>query len=61
MSRICLHKPTAEDYDSPGNVGAEANVMMTQFDELPEGWFTAGDIAAYAALYEQQQSTSGAV
>jgi hypothetical protein len=27
--------------------------MTTQFDELPEGWFTPGDIAAYAALYEQ--------
>jgi cephalosporin hydroxylase len=27
--------------------------MTTQANELPEGWFTPGDIAAYAALYEQ--------
>jgi cephalosporin hydroxylase len=27
--------------------------MAMQFDDLPEGWFSPEDIAAYAALYEQ--------
>jgi cephalosporin hydroxylase len=27
--------------------------MAMQFDDLPEGWFGPGDIAAYAGLYEQ--------
>jgi hypothetical protein len=27
--------------------------MAMQFDDLPEGWFSPEDIAAYAGLYEQ--------